>query len=379
MAEAGRFDGARSIATVGLSTARWCGVRDHATLLSEALSREGVRSTMHWKDREQDGLATSRAELRAWQQRLDSELTALAPDAILLHYSVFSYAVRGVPVLVRPLLAGLRRAAIPIVTVAHEAAYPWDIGGARGKVWALTQRAALIDVVRASAALLVTADFRAEWLRTRRWLPARRLAVAPVYSNLPMPSPHARADAAADLIGIFGYAYEGALNELALDALARVRRRHRGVRLVLVGAPGEDSAIGRAWRREAVARGVGDALEFSGALPSQELSDTLARCSVLLSINPGGPTQRKGSLAGMLASGVPVVALDGARRWQPLVDEDALRLVPADVAELARAIGQLLDDNPCARALGERGRRFHEQRMSVAVTVAALDRLLRQP
>ena len=36
------------MAAVGVSTSTTCGVRDHATLLAEALSRENVSCSVHW-------------------------------------------------------------------------------------------------------------------------------------------------------------------------------------------------------------------------------------------------------------------------------------------------------------------------------------------
>jgi glycosyltransferase involved in cell wall biosynthesis len=366
-----------SLATVGVSSTPVCGVRDHGRLLSDELARRGAQVSWHWLERQSSSLPGARREFRDWTARLPQALREEGAAAVLLHYSVFSYSHRGVPLFVHAVADSLRRACLPVVMIVHEAAYPWSLGGARGKLWAATQRLALIDVVRASAAMLLTADFRARWLASRRWLPRRALAVAPVFSNLPPPTAApAAAHAGQPEIGVFGYAYEGTDAGLVLDALALLAREGSPAVLRLLGAPGADSSAGADWLAAARARGLSERLSFSGTLAPQQLSDGLARCAALLCIAAAGPSSRKGSLAGSLASGSPVVALDGPLRWQRLVDEQALVLTERSAPELARALARLLADREQAAAQGARGRRFAEQHMGVAGTAEALLALL---
>jgi glycosyltransferase involved in cell wall biosynthesis len=362
------------VAVVGVSTTSICGVRDHATLLAQALPEQGVECSIHWLSQDQGSLRAELAAVRAWTGRLPDELRAARAEAVLLHYSVFAHAHRGLPIYAPPLLAALRAARLPVIAIVHEAAYPWGLGGPRGALWAFTQRLALVDLMRTSAGVLVTADFRAGWLASRRWLPQRPIEVAPVFSNLPAPT--AQRDAHARSIGLFGYAYEGAGASLVLDALRLLSDRGDRVALRLLGAPGREAPAARAWLAAARERGVADSLSFTGTLSPHELSDALARCGLLLFIGAGGPSSRKGTLAGSLASGRPVVALDGPRRWPELVEEQALRLVPANAAALAAACGELLDDPAAADALGARGRAFAESRMGVQRTAVAVRELL---
>ncbi len=175
------------LAVVGMSVRATCGVRDHAELLAAALTHEHVEPSLHWLGRSEDSLPAARAEIRAWTRQLARELDESRPDAVLLHYSVFSFSHRGLPLFVHPTLAALRGARVPLVAMMHELVYPWTHGGWRGKVWAVSQRALLIDVMRASSAAIVTADARAQWLASAAWLPKRRVLVAPVFSNLPPP------------------------------------------------------------------------------------------------------------------------------------------------------------------------------------------------
>ena len=121
-----------------------------------------------------------------------------------------------------------------------------------------------------------------------------------------------------------------------------------------------------------------EAIEFSGRLPAQELSDELARCAVLLCAASPGPTSRKGTLAGSLASGRPVVAIDGHLTWGELREQDAARVVPADAGALAAELTRLLGDRAEREALGARGRSFHERRMAAACTARLLGGLIAQ-
>jgi glycosyltransferase involved in cell wall biosynthesis len=372
------------LAVVGISTdPLTCGVRDHATLLAQELEREGVYCSLHWLSRAERSLAGSRVEVQEFARTLGVGLTEQKPDAVLLHYSAFTYSYRGVPLFVPAVLGAVRRCGAPLLTLLHEYAYPWGRAGLRGTVWALTQRAFLLELARASSALIVTASFRAEQLEAKRWLPRRRIAVAPVFSNLPRPRPRADIEDAPDrgpaALGLFGYASEATATALVLDALGLLRERRggEGLRLQLLGAPGADSAAGRAWSEQATARGLGEALSFTGTLAAQELADALAACAVLLFADPTGPTSRKTTLAASLASGSPVVAIDGPYHWRELAAAGAARVVEPTAQSLAEAVAALLDDERSRAELGERGRDFAQRVMSVQHSAQVVAQLLR--
>ncbi|HEX4437405.1 MAG TPA: glycosyltransferase [Solirubrobacteraceae bacterium] len=352
------------IAVVGVSEAATCGVRDHAALLSEALGARGVDCSTHWLTRSEHGLRGCRAEFRAWTAQLRAELERDRPDAILLHYSVFSYSYRGLPLFVASVLAALRASERPIVGLLHEIAYPWRIGGLRGAVWAFTQRTLSIELMRSCAAVVVTAPFRAEALRSNRLLPRCPIYLAPVFSNLPAPRalPGERTEGEHS-VGLFGYAYEGAAASLVLDALRLLGERGLPARLVLLGAPGPDSAAAERWRTEAGARGV--ELSFSGVLSPAELSDALAACDALLHPERSGATSRKGTLTGSLASGRPVVALDGPLAWDELIAARAAEIAQADPRALADKLEPLLRDPAWREEVGARGAEFARSHMSV--------------
>lgn len=363
-----RSPGPLRVAAVGISTAPICGVRDQATLLADALAHVGCPCSTDWLERRASTLREARAEVRAWTAGLADELGGARADAALLHYSVFAFAFRGVPVFVTPTLAAVRRARLPLVTILHEFVYPWRRDGLRGATWATSQRALLVEVMRSSDAVVTTTDFQAAWLASRPWLPKRPIGVAPVFSNLPplsadLPAGH-QADRAIPAIGLFGYAYGESTIALVLDALRRLRERGTPVRLELLGAPGPSAPGGAAWVAAARALGLAEQVSFSGTLAPQALSDALASCELLLFIDPIGPNSRKTTLAASLAAGRAVVALDGPRRWRELYDAGAARVVAPTSHALADELAALLGDAARRAALGARGQAFARERMS---------------
>jgi hypothetical protein len=364
------------VAVVGASLGTTCGVRDHARLLAAAMEADGSQCSMHWLTRGAATLSGARAEVGTWTQALGAALEREPAQAILLHYSVFSYSHKGLPLFVHPVVSTLRGARLPIVSVMHELAFPLRKGGVRGEVWALTQRAALIELVRACSSIVLTADFRARWLASRRWLPSRPLELAPVFSNLPAPTPAPRPARDFRLVGLFGYRYDGAAIARVLDALGLLRAHDADVRLRLLGGPGPASASGAEWIAAAASRGLAGTLSFSGTLPAQQLSDQLAACDVLIFADTPGPSSRKGTLAAALASGRPLVATAGHRGWSELTRQDAARVVARDAQALAAAVDELFADEPEREALGVRGRAFAEREMGLRRTVEVVQGLL---
>jgi glycosyltransferase involved in cell wall biosynthesis len=148
-------------------------------------------------------------------------------------------------------------------------------------------------------------------------------------------------------------------------------------RVELLGAPGRSSAAGELWLTAARDAGLTRAPSFSGTLAAQQLSDALAACDVLLFVDPLGPNSRKTTLAASLASGRPVVTLDGPRRWRELVDARAAEIVEPRSDALAAALAGLLEDEGRGEMLAARGRAFADQSMSAARAARTIAGLLR--
>lgn len=362
--------------TIGASPGPICGVRDYARGLDAALAAHGFSSTTLWLERGADSPARSPGGARLWIDEVRRTAELARPDCIVWHYSVFALSHRGIPV-APPLLAlRLRRLGIPIVLVCHELLYPFGRRGWRGTVQAASHRAVLPLVIGTSAACVVTTDERAVWLRTRRWLPARPLVVAPVFSNLPDRPWQGGRERGVFRVGLFGFAQEATSVELAVAALAELEARGLSVRLTLIGAPGGEGAAAEGWRREAERAGCADALTFTGTLAPAALAEALATCDVALFANDAGPTSRRTTTAAALAAGVPLVAVDGPQRWQRLVAERAVAIVEPRANALADELERLWRDPALRREQGRRGRQFYRRVMAPTLVTARIASLV---
>jgi glycosyltransferase involved in cell wall biosynthesis len=375
-----------TVLVIGVSEGPVCGVHDHGNRLSEALEGRDLTVVANWWQRTSGGrLRETLPEARRWSSQLKQSIRNLDPQAVLVHYSVFAFSHRGIPLFAIPVFRSLRGddADMPILTLLHEYAYPWRPWGWRGTTWALTQRLVLWFLVTRSSALIVTTQQRSDWISSRRWLPRRRVFVAPVFSNLPPARAGCTSTPEGAQIGLFGYGHDAVALKTVLDALSELLLMTPATRLVLLGAPGADSPSGRLVYALAKQRGLENALNFTGVLPAQALSDALADCDVLLFADAEGPTSRKTTLAASLASGRPVVALDGSNTWDDLVLDRAIALVkPASLA-LAETISKLLA-HPCdANELGTRGRAFADRQMSLdqasTIVLAAIREVVSKP
>ncbi len=346
------------VLVAGASTQRVCGVRDCAHVLDEPLHDEGVETTIVWTDEPRELPALVAAEARAGY------------DGVLWHYSPFTYARRGLPSGVPAMARALNRVALPVVVLLHELAPDVRGRGWRGAAQALTQRAALVPILRTADAAIVTAEERVALLRSA-WLPRRPVALVAVPSNVPHVAARERHANGTLRVGIFGYRHATLNADLVAESVAKLDGR---ARLVLVGAPGADTEAGGVWRSAAERHGA--AVEFTGELEPDELSDALASLDVVLSPDPSGPAPRRGSLAAALAHGRPVLALAGPRTWQRMRSEGAV--VVADRDRFAGELRRLVADDALRAQQGVRGRAFYDRWMTASVAARAIRDVLVQ-
>lgn len=365
-----RADSVSQLTVVGASNEGICGVKQYSGILSERLGAHGEEVVTSWWDRP-DGKARWRdlvAALRRCRNATARRGSSQHTQAILWHYSTFAYGVRGLPVF-SPLWAWwLRRSHVPLVIILHELVYPWRRRGWRGFLFAITQRLALVPVVWASSGAIVTTPERADWLRSRWWLPRRPVTFIPVFSNVPPGVPRARRPRSSPaVIGAFGYGAPGMLPALVTMAVAILAlRTEGGAELRLIGAPGRQSPAGEAWTRAAAEAGLED-VEFTGILDPAALRDALADVDALVFSDECGPTSRKTTLAACLASGRPVVAVDGPQRWDELRAASAVALSSHDSGDLAATLQRLVDDDEFRARLGAHAVAFYKARMSADV------------
>lgn len=364
----------RRVLMLGASSSPVCGVRDYAGVLAGALRGRGVEVITSWWERDPGwGPARSARELGRWSARVARIAGDLRPDRVLWHYSVFTYAHRGIPVLAPLLPRALRSAGVPVVALLHELAYSFDRRGWRGPVLALTQRVALAGVLRSCAGAIVTTEQRALWLRGRPWLPRRPVAFVPVCAGVPAGTGESPGRCGRrPSVGVFGFGAEGFVPAPVASAVASLRTGGLDARLVLVGAPGAESAAGRAWRLAAAAAGCTDALDFTGTLEPGGLAEAIAGLDVLILPDEGGPSSRKTTMAAALASAKPVVAFDGPHKWDPLVSERALVLTPPTGESLAAELEALLRDDRRRKLQAERAADFYRRRMAPEVVAESV-------
>jgi glycosyltransferase involved in cell wall biosynthesis len=337
---------------IGASTEPVCGTRDYARTLEAPLRRAGADVQTIWWER-------GRQPLAHWTDAVQT--AAAESDAVLWQYSVFTYGNRGLPTLVPRVLRALRTPT-PLVTVLHELVFPWGTNGLRGAVHAATHRAALLPVVRASRGLVVTTDERRTWLESRRWLPTRPTRFLPVVSNVAAaPAP---ADGDSMRVGVFGFRRVAVPVETIVEAVGRVP----DAELVLVGAPGAQSAEADRWRSAAGSARI----RFTGVLEPVPLAAELAALDVVVFPDPLGPTTRRGTLAAALAHGKPVVAFDGPQTWNEFVRGDALVAVPPTADALAGALDRLAGDRELRAEQGRRAQRFHDLHLAPDVVARGL-------
>lgn len=362
-----------TVAMMGAVPPGASGVRDYGHLLATELRRRHVPIVEDWV--ENDGV-TLRRSMTSSARLLGLALQRPSPHCALWHYSPFAYSYRGLPgpgILVGLVLRARRRR---VVTVLHELAYTCQPGMStrRQRLTARAQHAALKIVLLGSHHVVVTTTHRRNQLSTSRRGPA--VEVIPVFATIPVARPALPRQEKQFWAAVLGYAGDGARPDVLLDAIS-LTHSLVGLRLVLLGAPGQASSAGREWQRLARRAGVASCLEFTGVVEAQQFSQRLAQCEVVVLVNEEGPSSRKTTLATALAHGLPVLALDGVNRWDELVAAGAVEVVPPDAAALASALTELRH-SPWHRAvLGSRGRQFYEERMSLATAadrfVAILD------
>jgi len=350
------------------------GVTDYGHLLNQALRRKGLEVDEHWSVNSATGCsAAAHATINLLRRAM-----AIPPGtATLWHYSSFAYGMRGIPL--PGVLFGVvvRIRGGTVITIVHEAVYPWGRRGWRGGLQALTQRVALLGVILGSHVLVVTTSGRAELFgRLPRPL-ARAVEYLPVFSTIGEPAEPAEIRDRADppVVGVLSHSSEGAMAELLFEAVARLPREIVP-RIVLLGAPGPSSRGGLHWQSLARRRAMEQHLEFTGVLPEGQLGERLRSCDLILFLDPDGPTSRKTTLAAGLAHGMPIIAVDGPDRWVELVDRGAVVLVSADGHGLALAIAGLLASPERRRDLGGKAQAFYRERMGLDLVAAGMSHVI---
>lgn len=140
--------------------------------------------------------------------------------------------------------------------------------------------------------------------------------------------------------------------------LPRLAERRNGVRLAIIGAGPERSAIQSAAR----AAGVAERITWLGAVPENQRMTWLSRAAVCIAPNVHVPGDIEGYGVVALeaaAAGCALIAADLEGLREAIVDGQGGRLIASEDAEAwTAAISELLEDPAGAAALGERARQW---------------------
>ncbi len=353
-----------AVIVVGLVPSGPSGVKDYGHALARELGRRGLNVGELWF--QNDGVKLD-SSIRSSVRLLARAFSIPRCSVVLWQYSPFAYAVRGVPLPGIFLGIVLRARHIPVVTVLHELAYPWGRRGLAGRLFSLTQHAALLPVLAGSSAVVVTTDQRARMLRKWRWPPARPpVHVVPVFSTMMIGGAPNQSEAEdnSPRLGIIGYASDGVQAELFFDAMRHLKSL-AGLRVILLGGPGPLAEGGKRWVQLARTAGMEDLIEFTGVIPLAALSVQVSSCAVITLLDEEGPSSRRTMLAAALALGRPTVSTDGRNRWVDAIEKGAIAVVPPDADLLGKALRRLFEDPDERSAMSARAYEYYAREMSI--------------
>ncbi len=247
-----------------------------------------------------------------------------------------------------------RARGVPYVLAPHGSLH----GGALGEKWPRKQVGLWLlgyaGLVRHAAALhlLNPDEARIPWFVPR----PSRVEIVP---NGVFTAPFDRIPPVGDGVGVvlfLGRLHPGKGCDVLGDAFGQLAARDPAVRLLAVGPDQGGAAILRAAARR---HGYADRLELPGPLFGAEKRAAFERATVFCL-----PSRHEGfSIATLeaMAARRPVV-ISEACHFPEVAAAEAGRVVPAEPAAVADALGQIIADRSLAAALGARGRALVEAR-----------------
>ena len=269
-------------------------------------------------------------------------------------------------------LLALRRAGLPLVTTVH---HPVTIDRRLELAAATTRRKRLslrrwyaftrmqARVARRSARIVTVSESSARDIVTEFGVRPAAVEVIPVGVDTQtfVPPRAPRVPGRIVSVASSDSPLKGA--RILLEAVAKLATE-RDIELVMVGAPRPDGPVARA----VADLGVGDRVRFVSGLPTAALAELFgsAEVAVVPSLYEGFSIPAVETMA----CETPLVATR-AGALPEVVGDCAVLVEPGDAAELATALGRLLDDAPQRRALGAAGRRRVEERFTWSAVAAA--------
>ncbi|MBC7807169.1 MAG: hypothetical protein H7145_13585 [Akkermansiaceae bacterium] len=247
--------------------------------------------------------------------RLAAILRDEKPDWVLLQYQPFAYGKWGRnPVLPRVLKEA--RESVPgmhLSTMVHEAFVSpnseWSIPNLKRAIFHTWQKQQFCDLVQMSDVAFCSTE---KWIRNYNpWFPGKTIYQLPVGSNMPLvPVAGGRSEAKKRLgipddhlvVGLFGTAHAGRMNDLTQIALDAVRRADKKPFLLYVGPDAKRFGA-------SVPADVPSLME--GPFPGEEVSRRLQAMDIFLSLFVDGVAARRGSFIAALQHSLPTLGLTG--------------------------------------------------------------------
>ena len=230
---------------------------------------------------------------------------------VLLEYSGYGYASRGVPLW---LARGLRRVCgddgVPLITMFHElyaTGPPWT-----SAFWVSpVQRFVAAQFARTSVGILTTHRENAKWLETYRYSPDVSVDVQPSFSNVGEPDSCPPFDQRTARIVVFGGSGRKSNIYVENRKLLAELLNNRSFEKVLDIGPSDNIAFPD-----------DDRITRRGILSASEISSVLSFAMLGIVSYPGSRLGKSGAIAAFAAHGVPFLLLDEDGRGETdLYDE----------------------------------------------------------
>lgn len=368
----GRLSQPPRIVTAAMTPQLASGVRDYAEILNASLRERNFQVDSHYIDADGANFLTA---IRCGLRMLKVAWSCRQNEVMLAHYSPFSFAFRGVP-LVGALfgtVAQLRGARV--IVVLHELFYGWNTGRGKRRLIAVTQWLTLRLVLMNADGVLVTTEPRKRYIEQLPKMFSPLTLFAPVFSTIPrmQPKPPLLTGQRPRLV-VPSFTGDQTPRDLLLDAL--VSMSPTVVDLVLLGSPGPHAPETIAWTDGCRLRGLPHPI-FTGLVSKEEYSLQLHCSSAVVLLSEEGPTGRRSSLSVALAHGKPVIAINGPLTWAAVADSGAVGLCEPSARALGAQLRRVLGSERLLTSMSESASSFYEREMSVSRTREAIISMVR--
>ncbi len=357
------------------------GVEDYTFRLAQSLANAGVRVTLI------SSIQTSAASpghplirlqpaVERWDRkgipRLIEMIRVSGADLVHLQFVPHLYGRYGVNWAMASLPAAIRRrTGKPVVTTCHELLSHRPAGLKEHLLQTLYRVQARL-ILRGSSQVVTPTEWQERQLHRLFPRLAGKIRRIPVGSPIPVAQTNSSETRRPDSgnrpfrLGTFGTGHPWWQYEMALRVLKGLQDRSIPSRLICIG---DIASANPAYHRQLLSLetelGLTGSVEWTGSLPSEQVSRSLQSVDLFLALQRSGVTGRSTALAAALAHGLPILAAGGpdADRW--LLDSGAMALVePNDLPAAIRVTERLFSDPQSRKALGAKAQDLYQRHLS---------------